>query len=86
MMSLSPADLRKLKNAFNDAAESSPNADVPVISFGGKALTARDVAKEVENETPIGKMLISAVDQAVSGGAATLDQVIQQLTRKPPRP
>jgi len=85
-MSLSPADLRKLKDAFNEAANNSPNADVPVISFGAKILTARDVAREVEKETPIGKMLISVVDKAVSSGAATLDQVIQQLTRRPPQP
>lgn len=85
-MALSPKDLRKLKDAFNEAANNSPNADTPVVSVGRRLLTARDLAKEVENETPIGKMLIDVVDQAVSSGAATLDQVIGQLTRKPPAP
>jgi len=85
-MALSPSDLRKLKDAFNEAANNSPNADTPVISVGRRVLTARDIAKEVENETPIGKKLIDVVDQAVSSGATTLDQVISQLTRRPPAP
>ncbi len=85
-MSLSPADLRKLKDAFNEAANNGPNGDKPVISVGSKTLTARELAKEIENETPIGKMFINVVDQAVSSGAATLDQIVQQLTHKPPKP
>ncbi len=84
-MSLSPADLRKLKNAFNEAAKNSPNADVPVVSVGSTVLTPRDLAREVENETRIGKMFIDLVDRTVSSGA-TLDQVIERLTRKPPAP
>jgi hypothetical protein len=85
-MSLSPSDLRRLKDAFNEAANNGPNGDVPVVSVGTRVLTARDLANEIENETFIGKKFIDVVDKTVSSGKATLDQIIQQLTRRPPAP
>jgi hypothetical protein len=52
IMALSPKDLRKLKDAFNDAANNSPNADTPVVSFGARVLTPRDLAKGEKRPRP----------------------------------
>jgi len=85
-MSLSPAELRKLKDAFNEAVRNHPHPDEPVL-YGPQGFSVRQLAKEVENETLIGQRVIRVIDDVVSSGAMTLDAVLAQMTaRKPPRP
>ncbi len=83
-MSLSPADIRKIKDAFNEAAK-GPYADQPAMGIGGRKLTVRDVANEVENETPVGKFFLMALDKMISSGAATVDDVVAKI-KNPPAP
>jgi hypothetical protein len=83
-MALSRSDVQKIKDAFNEAAK-GPYADVPAMGSGAKKLTVREVANEVQNETPIGKMILWSVDMAVSSGQATVDQIVQTI-KNPPAP
>ncbi len=85
-MSLSPGDLRKLKDAFNELAQKHPYPDKPVVAAGYKKISVRDLAKEIENETPVGKPFIKLIDDVVTSGAVTLDAVVAQIARKPPAP
>lgn len=83
-MPFSPADVKRIKDAFNEAAQ-GPYADVPAMGSGGKKLTLREVAAEVEKESPIGKMVLWGLDMVVSSGKATLDQVVDTI-KNPPAP
>ena len=83
-MPLSPSDVQKIKNAFNEAAK-GPYADVPAMGTGGKKLSLRQVAEELQNETPIGKMFLWAADMAVSSGQTTVDQIVESI-KNPPAP
>jgi len=85
-MSFTPAEIRRLKDAFNEAVKNHPQADEPAVGFGNKTFSARELAKEIENETPVGQMFIKIIEQAVSSGAITLDDMIAKMTQKPPQP
>lgn len=86
-MRLTPDQLRKLKDAFNEAAENSPYPDMPVMHPGHLKISPRQLAHEVENETPIGKYFIRVVEEAVTYGGIPFSSVISQFSnRKPPQP
>jgi len=83
---MSPADLRRLKDAYNEAAKNFPHLDRPLMSMGTKLLSMRELANEVENETLIGKRLIKVAKDVIASGSTTLDQIVAQISRKPPQP
>jgi hypothetical protein len=85
-MSLNPADIRRIKDAYNEAAKNYPHPDRPLMSMGSKVLSMTELASEVENETPIGKRLIKVIDEIVSSGETTVNDVVRSLTRKPAQP
>lgn len=77
-------DLRRLKNAFNAWAKNTPNPDEPLAGFvGGKMLSPNELAREVENETEIGKGWIEILQYGTAKEG--LDKVIERLTRKQPK-
>lgn len=83
-MSLSPADTRKIKDAFNEIA-AGPYGKLPAANMGGHILTVSDLAKEVENETPVGKAVLGMFDMAIASGGATVDQIVETI-KHPPAP
>jgi hypothetical protein len=85
-MSLSPTDIRRIKDAYNEAAKNYPHPDKPVMSMGTKVLSMNELANEVETETKIGRRLINNIESVVSSGEVTVDQVVKFLTRKPAKP
>lgn len=94
-MTLSQQDLVKLKDAFNTWAKTTPHPHRPAITLlnGGRyspRKIAKGVAKVVDGKDPdnkIGKHVIALVDNYVSSGEATLDEVIADFTApQPPTP
>lgn len=86
-MKLTPEQLRKLKDAFNEAAENSPEPDSPIMHPGKIRISPRDLANEIENETPLGKYFIRVVEEAITYGGIPFHSVISQFSnRKPPQP
>ena len=88
-MSLSPADVKRIKDAFNQWAKNHPTPNAPVIGISGvghSMLSAKELAREIENETEQGKAFIHMVDVVVSSGDITLDQYIKIVTNQPPKP
>jgi hypothetical protein len=86
-MSLNPSQMKRLKDAFNETVNNLPDPDAVVLHAGSRQLSAKELAKEIDNETPIGKYFIALVDDLVSSGAMSFDSVINQMTSpKPPKP
>ncbi len=85
-MSLSPADVRSLKDAWKEAVKNHPSPDQPVASMGGPFLSMRQLADEVENETKIGKKVLNVYDEVIADGSTTLKHIIAQLKQKPAQP
>ena len=86
-MSLTPAQIKRLKDVFNEAVRNHSYPDSPVLHPGKVYLTPRQLSKEIENETPIGKYFINMIDDVVTKGGIPFDTVLAELTRKnPPKP
>lgn len=87
-MSLTPEQIRRLKDVFNEAVKNHPHPDSPVLHPAGRAyLSPRQLAKEIENETPVGKYFINMIDDVVTKGGIPFNTVLAELTRKkPPKP
>ena len=85
-MALNPTELRKLKDAFNTWANNVPNPDEPVMSLGHGFLSAKELAKEVENETEDGKYIVCMIEHAISATGSNLDREIERITRRSPKP
>jgi hypothetical protein len=85
-MSLSPTELRKLKDAFNDWAKNMPNPNEPVLGFFGSSgmRSAKEVAKEVENETAFGKDVLEMVEHALRREG--MDKTVARITHQPQQP
>lgn len=83
-MSLSPSDLRRIKDAFNEAAN-APGSDTPLLAAGGRTLSVRDIADEIESETDIGKALIRGFETAIDAGLLTVDDIVE-MSKQPPSP
>jgi hypothetical protein len=84
-MSLTPEQIRRLKDVFNEAVKNHPTPDKPVMHPAGYTLLSpRQLAKEIENETPIGMHFINMIDDAVNLGKIPFDRVLAELQR--PRP
>ena len=86
-MSFNRAELRRLKDAFKEAAKNYPYPDKPLISMGTITLSMTELAKEVENETAIGRRLLHGIEMVISSGETTLDvtrQVPEAKTAEAP--
>jgi len=84
-MSLNPADLRRLKDAFNEWAKNVPDPDQPAFGFlSSKMYSAKEIAKEIEHETPFGKDVIEMVESGINRDG--IDATVARITRKPPQP
>ncbi len=83
-MTLSPADLRKIKDTFNAYAKNHPTPDAPSIA-SDKVYSVRELAQAIENETGLGKTFIKVIERFVEDGE-TMDNILEQFTPKPPRP
>jgi hypothetical protein len=78
---MNPADLRKLKDAFNTWAATTPEPDAPVMGLGTDLLSARQIAREVEAESKVGKDFIEMMEHGVKKEG--IDAVVARMTRKP---
>ena len=86
-MSLTPEQLRKLKDAFNEAVKNHPTPDKPVMEVGPIRMSPRQLANAIENETPAGKYFIRMIESTVRDGGIPFDTVVSQFSRrKPPKP
>jgi hypothetical protein len=86
-MKLTKEQLRQLKDAFNKAAETSPEPYKPVMNPGNLRMSPRQLAYELERETPTGKYFIRVIEDTITYGGIPFSSVIKQLTeRKPPKP
>ena len=85
-MSLTPDQKRKLKDVFNDAVNHHPTPDSPVMRVGPLRMSPRQLAHELENETPIGKYFFRMIESTVNDGGIPFDAVVAQFRRKPPKP
>jgi len=87
-MRLTPQQLRKLKDAFNQAAENSPYKGLPVHRVGPYGhMTPEDLAKALENGTPAGKYFIRMIEDTITYGGIPFNSVIREFTKhKPPKP
>ena len=81
-MKLTSAQKRTLKDAFKKAAESCPNPDSPVMHPGDLKISPRQLAHEIENETPVGKYFISVIEDAVTYGGIPFNSVIEQFGQR----
>lgn len=88
-MSLSPEDKQKLKDAFSTWAANAPKPNKPVGTFvgDGEKFSPRDIAKGVtavvdgtDPDNIVGKHILDMVDNYVSNGHATLNEVIADFT------
>jgi hypothetical protein len=88
IMSLTPAQIRRLKDVFNEAVKNHPNPDSPVLHPAGKVyLSPRQLAREIEKETPMGMYFINMIDDVVTKGGIPFDIVLKELQRpRPPKP
>lgn len=81
---MKPADLQRLKEAFNKWASTHPAPDVPALGTSEGTFTPRELAQALQDETKIGKSLIQMFDLVISSGVATIDQVVADFTQIPP--
>ena len=81
-MSLSPADLKRLKDAFNEFVKNAPDPHAGLVDE--KVYGLKDLAKEVENETEVGKRVLKVLE--LSAQVEGIDAVVERLTQKPPKP
>jgi hypothetical protein len=78
-------DRQRLKEAFNVYAQNSPDPDAPAFGFvGGKMLSPREIAAEVNAETQTGKDILDMVGYSVD--KVGIDSVVERLTRRAPKP
>lgn len=78
---MKPADHRKLKAAFSIWAENVPNPDEPLMGAGAKMYSAREMAKEVQAGSKLGKTFLEALEYGVEKEG--IDAVVARMTRKP---
>ena len=83
-MSLSPTDLKKIKDAFNEWAKDHPRRTLRTL--GGKKYTSKQLAEGLEKNNELGQHLVKFVDAYVSSGAGDLEDAIADLGIKPPKP
>jgi hypothetical protein len=92
---MTPEDKQRIKDAFLDAVNKSPNADQPIPGMAkrdGSPLTSRELVEGTVNNDQFYQQL----DRVIASGQKTVDQVIEdfgkmkfppQLRRQPrPRP
>ena len=85
-MSLTPAQIRKLKDVFNEIVEKHPNPDSRLLHPGLEHFDPTGVCKKnSRTKTPIGQYFFDMIDDAVTNGKIPFDRVIAEL-RKPPKP
>lgn len=80
-MPFNDVELKKLKEAFNTWAKTTPHPRAPVITAANdKSYSARQIAKGVEKGNDIGRHVLDMVETYVSAGMKTLDEVIADIT------
>jgi hypothetical protein len=81
-MKLTRQQLRQLKDAFTEAAENSPEPYKAVMNPGNLKMSPRQLAYELERETPTGKYFIHVIEDAINHGGIPFGSVIKQLTER----
>ncbi len=79
---MNPGDLQKIKNAFNDWANTHDAPNVPASIRGTRALTPRQVADEVINETPEGKSSIDFIESTMQRTHQSIDEICEWINPK----
>jgi hypothetical protein len=86
-MSLNPTDLKKLKDAFNTWASNHPKLNEPAIESFSGAISPRQFARDIQNETPAGKEFLKIFEYAINNKLATVDEIVADFTApSPPKP
>ena len=68
-----------LKAIFNEWAQQHPNPDVPAYGTGAAILTPRQFNREIQNETPYGKMLMDNIGRTLP--APTVEALAERMER-----
>lgn len=80
-------NLRKLKDAFNLWAKNHPSPDEGILGMGHEMLSAKEIARKIEDETDIGRMLIDTAQYMIDSKLVkNLDDIATRLSPQPPRP
>lgn len=92
---MTPADLKRVKEVFNELAKRDPNKHV-IEMVDGRKYSTKQIAQGIERiadgadgmkeENRAGRHVINMIDCYIASGMATLDEVLADFAPNPPKP